>query len=265
MLVLKNISKTFNHNTPYENKVFSHLSFKVNEGDFITIVGGNGAGKSTLLNIISGAIQADSGRIILNGKDISKVPEYKRAVFIGRVFQDPMLGTSPSMTIEENLSLALSRSNNISLKWGLNINKQKLFKSYLSNIPLGLEKRLKTKVSLLSGGQRQALTLIMATMKKPDILLLDEHTASLDPKTALLVNNMTEEIIKKNKITTLMVTHNLEHALKMGNRLIMMHNGRIIMDIKGEEKAAMDIPQLLDKFEQTQGEKFANDRVMLAR
>ncbi len=264
MLTLKNVSKTFNPNTPNENQIFDCLSLSIEEGDFVTIIGGNGAGKSTLLNIIAGVFPIDKGSITLDNKDISGSPEYKRAAYIGRVFQDPMLGTSPSMTIEENLSLAYSRSNNFRLKWGLDSTRRDLFKKYLSDIPLGLEKRLTTKVRLLSGGQRQALTLVMATMKKPKLLLLDEHTAALDPKTALLVNDLTEEIINKGKITTLMVTHNLEHAIKMGNRLIMMHMGKIVMDIKGEEKATMTIPRLLNKFEQTQGERFVDDRVMLA-
>ncbi|AYO31104.1 MAG: putative tryptophan/tyrosine transport system ATP-binding protein [Thermoanaerobacteraceae bacterium] len=264
MLVLEHLSKTFNPGTPNENQVFNDLSLKVEDGDFITVIGSNGAGKSTMLNAIAGVFPVDSGRIYLDGNDITNLAEYRRAAFIGRVFQDPMLGTSPSMTIEENLSLAFSRANNISLRWGLDFNKRKTFKKYLSDIPLGLEKRLTTKVRLLSGGQRQALTLIMATMKKPKLLLLDEHTAALDPKTAMLVNELTEEIIKKNSITTIMVTHNLEHAIKMGNRLIMMHKGRIVMDIKGEEKATMTIPRLLNKFEQLQGEKFVEDRVMLA-
>ncbi|HHW03084.1 MAG TPA: ABC transporter ATP-binding protein [Thermoanaerobacterales bacterium] len=264
MLVLEHISKTFNPGTPNENQVFSDLSLKVEDGDFITVIGSNGAGKSTMLNAIAGVFPVDSGKIFLDGNDITNLPEYRRAAFIGRVFQDPMLGTSPSMTIEENLSLAFCRANNVSLRWGLDFNKRKTFKKYLSNIPLGLEKRLTTKVKLLSGGQRQALTLIMATMKKPRLLLLDEHTAALDPKTAMLVNDLTEKIIETNNITTIMVTHNLEHAIKMGNRLIMMHKGKIVMDIKGEEKATMTIPRLLNKFEQLQGEKFAEDRVMLA-
>jgi putative ABC transport system ATP-binding protein len=264
MLTLKNVSKTFNPNTPNENQIFDCLSLNIEDGDFVTIIGGNGAGKSTLLNIIAGAFSIDKGSIMLDDMDISSLPEYKRAAYMGRVFQDPMLGTSPSMTIEENLSLAYSRSNNFRLKWGLDSARRDLFKKYLSNIPLGLEKRLTTKVRLLSGGQRQALTLIMATMKKPKLLLLDEHTAALDPKTAILVNDLTQEIIHKDKITTLMVTHNLEHAIKMGNRLIMMHMGKIVMDIRGEEKATMTIPRLLNKFEQMQGERFVDDRVMLA-
>ncbi|MCR4429920.1 MAG: ABC transporter ATP-binding protein [Tepidanaerobacteraceae bacterium] len=264
MLLLENISKTFNPGTPNENQVFNGLSLKVDDGDFITVIGSNGAGKSTLLNAIAGVFPIDGGKIYLDGSDITGLPEYKRAAFIGRVFQDPMLGTSPSMTIEENLSLAFSRAENISLRWGLNAEKRKLFSKYLSTIPLGLENRLSTKVKLLSGGQRQALTLIMATMKKPRLLLLDEHTASLDPKTAMLVNELTEEIIEKEGITTIMVTHNLEHAIKMGNRLIMMHKGRIVLDIRGEEKTSITIPRLLNKFEQLQGEKFAEDRVMLA-
>lgn len=264
MVTLENISKTFNPNTPNENKVFKGLSLTVDDGDFITIIGSNGAGKSTMLNAIAGVFPIDDGKIFIDGEDVTKLPEYRRAAYIGRVFQDPMLGTSPSMTIEENLSLAYSRANNINLRWGLNPSKRNLFKKYLSEIPLGLENRLTAKVKLLSGGQRQALTLIMATMKKPKLLLLDEHTAALDPKTAMLVNELTESIIQRDNITTMMVTHNLEHAIKMGNRLIMMHKGKIVLDIRGKEKTALTIPKLLSMFEQLQGEKFAEDRVMLA-
>lgn len=264
MVILDNIQKIFHRNTPNENHVLNSLSLEIPDGDFITVIGSNGAGKSTMLNAIAGVYPIDGGKIILNGQNITNLAEHRRAAFIGRVFQDPMLGTSPSMTIEENLSMAYARPNNMTLCWGLNFRRRKVFKDYLKNIPLGLENRLSTKVKLLSGGQRQALTLVMATMKQPKLLLLDEHTASLDPKTALLVNNITEEIVYKNKITTIMVTHNLEHAIKMGNRLIMMHNGRIVMDIKGEEKSTMTIPRLLSKFEQLQGEKFVEDRVMFA-
>lgn len=264
MLALENISKTFNAGTPNENRVFEGLSLEVNEGDFITVIGSNGAGKSTLLNIIAGVIPVDGGKIYLDGKNITNLPEYKRAAFIGRVFQDPMLGTSPSMTVEENLSLAYARACNISLRWGLTAKKRQIFKRYLSNISLGLEERLSEKVKSLSGGQRQALTLIMATMKKPRILLLDEHTGALDPKTAIIVNDLTERIVKEEKITTIMVTHNLEDAIRMGNRLLMMHHGKIVLDIRGKEKAAMTIERLLKKFEEVQGEKFAEDRMMLA-
>jgi len=264
MVILDHIQKIFYRNTPNENQVLNNLSLKVEDGDFITVIGSNGAGKSTMLNVVAGVHPVDSGRILLDGIDITHLPEFKRAAFIGRVFQDPMLGTSPSMTIEENLSMAYARPNNMKLCWGLDFQRRKIFKDYLKNIPLGLENRLSTKVKLLSGGQRQALTLIMATMKKPKLLLLDEHTAALDPKTAQMVNSLTEEIVQKNNITTIMVTHNLEHAIKMGNRLIMMHKGQIVMDLSGEEKSTMTIPRLLNKFEQLQGEKFAEDRVMLA-
>lgn len=264
MVILEHIQKIFYRNTPNENRVLNDLSLEVRDGDFITIIGSNGAGKSTLLNIIAGVYFPDSGKIYLDGKDITNLPEFKRAAFIGRVFQDPMLGTAPSMTIEENLSIAYARPNNMVLRRGLDIQRRNIFKEYLKNINLGLENRLSTKVRLLSGGQRQVLTLIMATIKKPKLLLLDEHTAALDPKTALLVNSLTEEIVQKNKLTTIMVTHNLEHAIKMGNRLIMMHSGQIVLDISGEEKASMTIPRLLSKFEQVQGEKFAEDRIMLA-
>lgn len=264
MVILDHIQKIFYRNTPNENQVLNNLSLKVEDGDFITVIGSNGAGKSTMLNVVAGVHPVDSGRIVLDGIDITHLPEFRRAAFIGRVFQDPMLGTSPSMTIEENLSMAYARPNNMTLCWGLDFQRRKIFKDYLKNIPLGLENRLSTKVKLLSGGQRQALTLIMATMKKPKLLLLDEHTAALDPKTAQMVNSLTEEIVQKNNITTIMVTHNLEHAIKMGNRLIMMHKGQIVMDLSGEEKSTMTIPRLLNKFEQLQGEKFAEDRVMLA-
>ncbi|HHV19140.1 MAG TPA: ATP-binding cassette domain-containing protein [Thermoanaerobacterales bacterium] len=264
MVILDHIQKIFHRNTPNENQALDDVSLKIKEGDFVTVIGSNGAGKSTMLNAIAGVYPIDGGKIILDDVDITSLAECKRAAFIGRVFQDPMLGTSPSMTIEKNLSMAYARPKNMTLRWGLDFSRRKLFKDYLKNIPLGLEKRLSTKVKLLSGGQRQALTLVMATMKKPKLLLLDEHTAALDPKTALLVNRLTEEIVHKNNITTIMVTHNLEHAIKMGNRLIMMHKGQIVMDIKGEEKSTMTIPRLLNKFEQLQGEKFAEDRVMLA-
>lgn len=264
MVILEHIQKIFYRNTPNENRVLKDLSLEVEDGDFITVIGSNGAGKSTLLNIIAGVYFPDSGKIYLDDKDITNLPEFKRAAFIGRVFQDPMLGTAPSMTIEENLSMAYARPNNMVLRRGLDAQRRKIFKEYLQNIHLGLEDRLSTKVKLLSGGQRQVLTLIMATMKKPKLLLLDEHTAALDPKTAVLVNTLTEEIVQKNKLTTIMVTHNLEHAIKMGNRLIMMHNGQIVLDISGEEKSSMTIPRLLSKFEQVQGEKFVEDRIMLA-
>lgn len=264
MLKINGICKTFNPETPNENQVFNGLSLHVEDGDFITVIGSNGAGKSTMLNAIAGVFPIDRGEILLAGRDLTCLPEHKRAALIGRVFQDPMLGTSPSMTIEENLSLAYSRANNMSLRWGLDFQRRKAFKDYLRNIPLGLEKRLSTKVRLLSGGQRQALTLLMATMKRPQLLLLDEHTAALDPKTAVVVNELTENIIHRENITTLMVTHNLEHAIKMGNRLIMMHMGKVVLDLRCEEKSTMTIPRLLAKFEQQQGERFVDDRVMLA-
>ena len=264
MVNLDSITKVFNLNTPNENVVLDNISLQIDDGGFITVIGSNGAGKSTMLNAIAGVFPLNKGKIILDGQNITDLAEHKRAAFIGRVFQDPMLGTSPSMTIEENLSMAYARPNNMTLRWGLDFCRRKLFKDYLKDIPLGLEKRLSTKVKLLSGGQRQALTLVMATMKQPKLLLLDEHTAALDPKTAILVNDLTNEIVHKNKITTIMVTHNLEHAIKMGNRLIMMHKGKIVMDLKGEEKSTMTIPRLLNKFEQLQGERFVDDRVMLA-
>jgi putative ABC transport system ATP-binding protein len=265
VLKISGVSKTFNPNTPNENRVLCNLSLEIMRGDFVTIIGSNGAGKSTLLNIIAGLYPIDSGEITLSGNSLTSLPEHKRARLMGRVFQDPMLGTSPSMTVEENLSLAYSRANNISLRWGLNLHKRRIFQEQLRNIPLGLERRLSTKVKFLSGGQRQALTLLMATMQKPPLLLLDEHTAALDPKTAIIVNNLTEELVKQRNITTLMVTHNLEQAIKMGNRLIMMHRGKVVLDLKKEEKSFLTIPKLLEKFEQVKGEKFATDRLMLAQ
>ncbi|QSZ26954.1 ATP-binding cassette domain-containing protein [Aceticella autotrophica] len=263
MLKLNNICKVFNKNTVNENKVFENLDLEIKDGDFITLVGSNGAGKSTLLNLIAGVFPVESGTIIVDNTDVTLFPEYKRACFIGRVFQNPLLGTAPSMTIEENLSLAYSKSQGMKLKMGINKKNRELFKNRLSELGLGLENRLKTKVGLLSGGQRQALTLLMATLVKPKLLLLDEHTAALDPRTASIINNITNKIIENNNLTTIMVTHNLEHALIFGNRLIMMHQGKIILDIR-EEKHGMTVQKLLNMFNKVNGSEFVDDRVMLA-
>lgn len=263
MLELKNISKVFNKGTVNENPVFSGLNFRLEEGDFVSIIGSNGAGKSTLLNIIAGVYAVDEGQILLDNKDITHLPEHKRAQFIGRVFQDPMMGTAPSMTIEENMAVAYARNHHYSLKWGINGQMREMFKQKLARLGLGLEKRLSTKVELLSGGQRQAMTLLIATMVKPRLLLLDEHTAALDPATVKLINDLTEQIITEDNITTLMVTHNLEHAIKMGNRLIMMDKGQIVVDVRGDEKRSLTIDHLLNMFEQVAHEKFVEDRAIL--
>lgn len=264
MLKINNLEKIFYKGTPNENRAIKKIDLTVNEGDFITIVGSNGAGKSTLLNSIAGVFPIDNGSIILDDEDITDRPEYKCAHKIGRVFQNPLAGTSPEMTIEENLSLAISKANNLSLKWGLSKKKREIMREHLEKIDLGLEKRLTTKVKLLSGGQRQALTLLMATVANPKLLLLDEHTAALDPATAIKIKNLTAELVNENDITTLMITHNMEDAIKMGNRLIMMDGGEIIYDIKGEEKDNLNIEKLMKMFEIKHGGKFNNDRMLLS-
>lgn len=264
MLQIKNLYKVFNKNTVNENKVFDGLSLKVNKGDFITIIGSNGAGKSTLLNIISGTIPVDSGNIILGEKDISKLPEYKCNKFIGRVFQDPSKGTSPSMTILENMSMAYNKGKKFGFSLGVNKKKVPYFKELLSKLELGLEDKLYTKVGLLSGGQRQALSLIMIAMSNPKMLLLDEHTAALDPKTSAKIIEITESIVKENNITTLMITHNLNHAITLGNRLIMLHHGKVVLDIKGDEKKSLTIEKLLKLFESNKGEDLISDRGLFA-
>lgn len=252
MLRLKNIYKTFHAGTINERRALNDINLVLNDGDFVTVIGGNGAGKSTLQNVISGTINPDYGTIEINDTNITKLPEYKRAKYIGRVFQDPMLGTASDMWIEENLALAYKRGESRSaFKWMIDNNNTEFFKSQLKKLGLGLEERTKTKVKLLSGGQRQALTLLMSTLKKPDLLMLDEHTAALDPKTASLVLGLTKEIIEKSSITTLMITHNMKDALNYGNRLIMMDQGRIIFDVSGEEKKKLKVEDLLLKFNQT--------------
>ena len=233
-------------------------------GDFVTVIGGNGAGKSTLMNSIAGVFPIDSGKIIIDGNDITKTPEHKRAKYIGRVFQDPMMGTAAGMMIEENLAIAARRGKTPGLKWGLDSDNQTWFSELLQELDLGLENRMTAKVGLLSGGQRQALTLLMATMNKPKLLLLDEHTAALDPKTALKVLTLSARIVEENHLTTMMITHNMKDAIKYGNRLIMMHEGHIIYDVAGEEKQKLHVSDLLAKFQIASGGEFANDRMILS-
>lgn len=265
MLEIRNIYKTFNPGTINEKKALQGVSLKLNEGDFVTVIGGNGAGKSTTLNAIAGVWPVDSGAILIDGKDVSALPEHKRAVLLGRVFQDPMTGTAASMMIEENLALASRRGDRRGLRWGVTKKEREEYKELLKILDLGLEDRLTAKVGLLSGGQRQALTLLMATLKKPKLLLLDEHTAALDPKTAEKVLNTTDRIIRENNLTAFMVTHNMRDAIAHGNRLIMMNEGKIIFDVSGEEKKKLTREDLLQKFaEVSGGQGLESDRVLLA-
>lgn len=263
MLKIKNVSKTFNPGTVNEKKALNNINLEVHDGDFITIIGGNGAGKSTLMNMIAGVYPIDCGYIYLADKNISLLKEHQRAQMIGRVFQDPMLGTASDMAIQENLAMANRRGMKRGLRWGITKAEKEVFHKTLQRLGLGLEDRMTVKVGLLSGGQRQALTLLMATLKKPQLLLLDEHTAALDPRTAHKVLKITEEIVDEQKLTALMVTHNMQDAINIGNRLIMMHEGRIIYDVKGEEKKRLKVEDLLKKFEEASGDVFANDRMML--
>ena len=264
MLQIKHVSKTFNKGTVNEKQALRDLNLTLKEGDFVTIIGGNGAGKSTMLNAIAGVWPVDEGQIIIDDKDVTKLPEYKRAAFLGRVFQDPMNGTAATMGIEENLALAL-RGTLRTLKPGINNSERKLYRDLLLRLGLGLEDRLTSKVGLLSGGQRQALTLLMSTLKRPKLLLLDEHTAALDPKTARKVLELTEEMVNEQHLTALMVTHNMKDAIQIGNRLIMMNSGHIIYDVEGEEKKKLTVEDLLAKFSEASGEEFSNDRMMLAK
>ena len=261
MLRIQHVSKTFNAGTITEKKALHDLSLDLAPGDFVTVIGGNGAGKSTLLNLIAGVYTADEGTIVLDGRDISALKEYERAAFFGRVFQDPMRGTAATMQIEENLALAYRRGKKRTLRWGISAAERRLYREKLAVLGLGLENRMSAKVGLLSGGQRQALTLLMATLQKPKLLLLDEHTAALDPKTAQKVLDLTEEIIHRDKLTAFMVTHNMKNAIRYGNRLIMMHEGRIIYDVSGEEKKNIQVADLLKKFENSDGT--INDRMLL--
>ena len=260
MLEIKGVSKTFNPGTITEKKALTDINLTLNDGDFVTVIGGNGAGKSTLLNLIAGVHQCDTGSIVLDGVDITRKPEYKRARYLGRVFQDPMLGTAANMEIEENLAMALRRGKGRTLSWGIKNSERALYREKLALLDLGLEDRMKSKVGLLSGGQRQALTLLMATLQKPELLLLDEHTAALDPKTAAKVLELTEHFVQRDKLTTFMVTHNMRHAIQYGNRLIMMMKGHIIYDVRGEEKKNLKVEELLAKFGAA-GE--LNDRMVL--
>lgn len=264
MLLINAIYKVFNAGTVNEKIALRNVSLKLEEGDFVTLIGGNGAGKSTLLNCVAGVYPVDKGSIIIDETDVTKYSEHKRAALLGRVFQDPMKGTAGNMGIEENLALAYRRGQSRGLSWGIKNKERALYKELLSHLELGLENRLDAKVGLLSGGQRQALTLLMATLKKPRLLLLDEHTAALDPKTAEKVLQLSDKFIEEDKLTALMVTHNMRDAIKHGNRLIMMHDGRIILDIKGEDKKKLTVEDLLQRFGKVSGEEFANDRALLS-
>lgn len=264
MLELKNISKTFNAGTINEKVALNDVSLTLEDGDFVTIIGGNGAGKSTLMNAIAGVYRVDGGSVLLDGQDVTKMPEFKRAKFLGRVFQDPMQGTAADMQIDENLALARRRGKTRGLKWGVTKAEREEYVKALSALDLGLENRLSSKVGLLSGGQRQAITLLMAAMNRPKLLLLDEHTAALDPKTAAKVLEITDQIVGEHHLTTLMITHNMKDAIKHGNRLIMMHEGRIVIDVSGEEKSRLTVEDLLEMFTKVSGTEFASDRAILS-
>lgn len=264
MLEISNVTKTFNAKTVNERVALNNISLHLEDEDFVTVIGGNGAGKSTLLNAIAGVWPVDSGNIVVDGTDLSGIPEYKRAALLGRVFQDPMMGTAGTMQIEENLALAARRGKKRTLKPGITKEERALFRDRLAELGLGLENRMTAKVGLLSGGQRQALTLLMATLNKPKLLLLDEHTAALDPRTAAKVLELSEKIIRENRLMTLMVTHNMKDAIRYGNRLIMMNEGRVILDISGEEKKQLTIELLMDAFAKASGESFVNDRMLLS-
>ena len=264
MLELHQVCKTFNPGTVNEKAALNHLSLTLEEGDFVTVIGGNGAGKSTMLNAISGVWPVDEGTIRIDGVDVTELSEHRRAVYLGRVFQDPMVGTAGNMTIEENLALAARRGEKRTLRWGIKKSEREQFKELLRPLGLGLEDRLTAKVGLLSGGQRQALTLLMASLKKPKVLLLDEHTAALDPKTAAKVLELSDQIVKEHKLTTLMVTHNMKDAIAHGNRLIMLDAGRVILDIRGEDKKKLTVPDLLARFTAASGEEVESDRLLLA-
>ena len=264
MLKLDNIHKTFNPGTINEKIALNGVNLTLNEGDFVTVIGGNGAGKSTTLNAIAGVWPIDSGKIYIGGDDVTKLSEHKRAKYLGRVFQDPMTGTATTMSIEENMAIAARRGEKRGLSWGITHQERDTYREMLKALDLGLEDRLTSKVGLLSGGQRQAITLLMASIKKPKLLLLDEHTAALDPKTAAKVLEISDKIIAENHLTAMMVTHNMKDAIVHGNRLIMMHEGHIIYDVAGEEKKNLHVSDLLAKFQIASGGEFANDRMMLS-
>ncbi len=264
MLELIDVHKTFNPGTINEKIALDGVNLQLKEGDFVTIIGGNGAGKSTTLNAIAGVWPVDRGKVLVGGNDITALPEHKRAIFLGRVFQDPMTGTASTMSIEENLAIAARRGKSRTLKWGVTGKERVKYKELLATLDLGLEDRLSAKVGLLSGGQRQAITLLMASIQRPDLLLLDEHTAALDPKTAAKVLSISDKIIEENHLTAMMVTHNMKDAIAHGNRLIMMQEGKIIYDVAGEEKKKLHVSDLLKKFEEASDGQFANDRMILA-
>lgn len=264
MLEIKGVHKTFNPGTINEKKALTGIDLVLNEGDFVTVIGGNGAGKSTLLNMIAGVYPVDCGSIVIDGVDVTKLPEHKRAKYLGRVFQDPMTGTAADMQIDENLAIANRRGGSRTIRPGVTRKERERYRELLASLDLGLETRLTSKVGLLSGGQRQAITLLMATLKKPKMLLLDEHTAALDPKTAKKVLDMTQQMVAKDNLTTLMITHNMADAIRVGNRLIMMNNGRIIFDVSGEDKKKLTTADLLEKFKISAGEDLNNDRMLLS-
>ena len=264
MLELVNVRKTFNPKTVNEKVALDGVNLRLEDGDFVTVIGGNGAGKSTMLNAIAGVWPVDSGRIAIDGYELTHLPEHRRAALLGRVFQDPMTGTAATMQIEENLALAARRGQRRTLKAGITRQEREAYREKLAGLGLGLEDRMTAKVGLLSGGQRQALTLLMATLKKPKLLLLDEHTAALDPRTAAKVLELSEQIVTENHLMTLMVTHNMRDAIRYGNRLIMMNEGRVILDISGDEKKHLTVEMLMDAFARASGEAFANDRILLS-
>ena len=264
MLELVEVRKTFNPKTVNEKIALDGVDLRLEDGDFVTVIGGNGAGKSTMLNAIAGVWPIDSGHIAIDGYEFTHLPEYRRAALLGRVFQDPMTGTAATMQIEENLALAARRGQKRTLKAGITRQEREAYREKLRKLGLGLEDRMTARVGLLSGGQRQALTLLMATLKKPKLLLLDEHTAALDPRTAQKVLELSEQIVTENRLMTLMVTHNMRDAIRYGNRLIMMNEGRVILDIGGEEKKRLTVEMLMDAFAKASGEAFANDRILLS-
>ena len=264
MLDLKDLRKTFNARTVNEKTALDGVSFHMDDGDFVTVIGGNGAGQSTLLNAIAGVWPIDHGSIVLDGVDISRLPEHRRALWLGRVFQDPMTGTAATMQIEENLALAARRGEKRTLRAGITGKERETYRLKLAALGLGLEERMTTKVGLLSGGQRQALTLLMATLKKPKLLLLDEHTAALDPRTAAKVLELSEKIVTEEHLMTLMVTHNMRDAIRYGNRLVMMNDGRIVIDVSGEEKKNLTVESLMAAFFKASGEEFSSDRALLS-
>ena len=264
MLNINHIAKTFNPGTITEKRALTDVDLKLNEGDFVTIIGGNGAGKSTTLNAVAGVFAVDKGTIEVDGVDVTRLPEFKRAKYLGRVFQDPMTGTAATMNIEENMALAMRRGEKRTLRWGISNMERDMYREQLRTLGLGLEDRMSSTVGLLSGGQRQALTLLMAALRTPKLLLLDEHTAALDPKTAAKVLELTEKIVAEQKLTAMMVTHNMKDAIAMGNRLIMMNAGRVVVDVRGEEKKKLTREDLMQLFEKAAGQEIANDRMLLS-